>query len=118
MRNEVRAICEKCNDAVIVANYGVFSTGVSIKNLHHIIFGESIKSKITTLQSIGRALRLHLSKEKAELYDIIDLLEHKGKKNLIGKHAESRMEIYEKEGFKVKTWETSISNFDNKGQKQ
>jgi superfamily II DNA or RNA helicase len=110
-RSEVRKICEKINNAIIVANYGVFSTGVNVKNLHHIIFGESIKSKITVFQSIGRGLRLHSSKSIVNIYDIIDVLIHKQIKNSIFKHSESRLELYQREGFKVKQWSVMTQNF-------
>ncbi len=101
IRNEVRRICEKIDNAIIVANYGVFSTGVNIKNLHHIIFAESIKSKITVLQSIGRGLRKHVNKIMLFIYDIVDDLTHKGVKNSLVKHVDERDIIYKKEGFKV-----------------
>jgi len=37
-REQVRAITETESNAIIVASYGVFSTGVNIKNLHNVIF--------------------------------------------------------------------------------
>ena len=37
-REKVRAITEKESNAIIVASYGTFSTGINIKNLHNIIF--------------------------------------------------------------------------------
>ena len=40
---------KKC---VIVATYGVFSTGISIKRLHDVVFGSAGKSKIKTLQPL------------------------------------------------------------------
>lgn len=110
-RNEVRAICERSSNAVIVASYQVFSTGVSIKRLHHVILGESVKSKITLFQSIGRGLRLHESKLKVNIYDIVDCLQYKELKNMVMKHSESRAELYEREGFKVKTWEAKTETF-------
>jgi predicted helicase len=56
-RELVREITERENNAIIVASYGTFSTGVNIKNLHNVIFASPSKSRIRNLQSIGRVLR-------------------------------------------------------------
>ena len=56
-REEVRRITEKEDNAIIIASYGTFSTGINIKNLHNVIFASPNKSKIRNLQSIGRVLR-------------------------------------------------------------
>ena len=37
-RELVREITERESDAIIIASYGVFSTGINIKNLHNVIF--------------------------------------------------------------------------------
>jgi superfamily II DNA or RNA helicase len=55
-REQARAIVEKEDNAIIVASYGTFSTGINIKNLHNIIFASPSKSIIRNLQSIGRGL--------------------------------------------------------------
>ena len=41
-RENVRAITERENNAIIVASYGTFSTGINIKNLHNVIFALSL----------------------------------------------------------------------------
>ena len=56
-REKVREITEQENNAIIVASYGTFSTGINIKNLHNVIFASPSKSRIRNLQSIGRVLR-------------------------------------------------------------
>lgn len=71
-REEVRKLAERMTDVVIVASYGVYSTGVNIKNLNHVIFASPSKSKIRVLQSIGRGLRLKEGKTFVTLYDIAD----------------------------------------------
>lgn len=98
-REKIRALAEKYDNVVIVASYGTFSTGINIKNLHNIIFAESSKSMIKILQSIGRALRLHKSKDYATLYDITDDLSWKSRKNYTLKHFLQRIEIYDKQSF-------------------
>jgi superfamily II DNA or RNA helicase len=55
-REKVREITEKENNAIIVASYGTFSTGVNIKNLHNVIFASPSKSRIRNLQSIVRVI--------------------------------------------------------------
>ena len=56
-RELVREITEQENNAIIVASYGTFSTGINIKNLHNVIFASPSKSRVRNLQSIGRVLR-------------------------------------------------------------
>jgi superfamily II DNA or RNA helicase len=71
-REQVREITEKEKDAIIVASYGTFSTGINIKNLHNVIFASPSKSRVRNLQSIGRVLRKGKDKVSAKLYDIAD----------------------------------------------
>jgi superfamily II DNA or RNA helicase len=51
-RESIRAIVEKETDAIIVASYGTFSTGINIKNLHNVIFASPTKSRVRTMQSV------------------------------------------------------------------
>lgn len=71
-RDKLKKYAEENTGVIIIASYGVFSTGVSIKNLHHVILAHPVKSKTTVLQTIGRLLRLHPSKKFATLWDLID----------------------------------------------
>jgi len=98
-REQVRSITEKSNDAIIVASYGTFSTGINIRKLHNIIFASPSKSRIRNLQSIGRGLRLGDNKVNATLYDISDDLTHKSKENYTLKHFQERINIYNEEEF-------------------
>jgi len=98
-RESVRHITEQENDAIIVASYGTFSTGVNIRNLHNIVFSSPTKSKIRSLQSIGRVLRLSESKDSATLYDFADDLRHGPYTNFTLKHYEERVKIYSEEKF-------------------
>ena len=63
VRESIRSITEKEKDAIIVASYGTFSTGVNIRNLHNIVFASPSKSRIRNLQSIGRGLRIGDNKQ-------------------------------------------------------
>lgn len=98
-REKVREITEKENDAIIVASYGTFSTGINIKNLHNVIFASPSKSRIRNLQSIGRVLRKGEQKTKATLYDIADDISYKSRKNYTLNHLVERIKIYNEENF-------------------
>lgn len=98
-REKIREITEKENDAIIVASYGTFSTGINIKNLHNVIFASPSKSRIRNLQSIGRVLRKGENKNKAILYDIADDATYKSRKNYTLNHLIERIKIYNEEKF-------------------
>ena len=98
-RELVREITEQENNAIIVASYGTFSTGINIKNLHNVIFASPSKSRIRNLQSIGRVLRKGKDKHKAVLYDIADDCTNKSKKNYTLNHFIERIKIYNEENF-------------------
>lgn len=98
-RERVRYITETEKNAVIVASYGTFSTGINIKNLHNVIFASPSKSKIRNLQSIGRVLRKSQTKNNATLYDIADDFSSKSKKNYTLNHLIERIKTYNEENF-------------------
>jgi len=98
-REEIRKITEQENDAIIIASFGTFSTGINIRNLHNIIFGSPSKSRIRNLQSIGRGLRKGDNKERATLYDIADKLSWKSYNNHTLKHFAIRVKLYNDEEF-------------------
>lgn len=117
-RDALKFAAENGDGLIIVASLGIFSTGISIKKLHHVIFGCGLKSKVLTLQSIGRVLRKHDSKSIATLWDLVDNLciEARGskpgavkysKKNHAYKHGLQRIERYNEEKF-----EYSVKNIE------
>lgn len=107
-REEVRRIMEIENDAIIVASFGTFSTGINIRNLHNIIFASPSKSRVRNLQSIGRGLRQSEGKEKAILYDIADDLRYKKHMNFTLKHFVERTKIYNEEKFSFKIYKIGL----------
>ena len=107
-REEIRSITENEKDAVIVASYGTFSTGINIRNLHNIVFASPSKSRIRVLQSVGRALRLGDNKDSARLVDIADDFTHKGKQNFTLRHFMERINIYNEEEFDYDIKQISI----------
>jgi superfamily II DNA or RNA helicase len=98
-REDIRKITEVSEDAIVVASYGTFSTGINIKNLHNVIFAAPSKSKIRNLQSIGRGLRTTDSKTKATLFDVVDDLRIGKHQNFLLKHFTIRTQIYHDEKF-------------------
>mgnify|MGYP003337799779 FL=1 len=107
-REEIRAIVEREADAIIVASYGTFSTGVNIKNLSSVIFASPSKSRIRNLQSIGRGLRRSETKTAAVLYDLSDDLVWKKRKNYTLLHFFERIKIYAEEKFPYKIYRVSL----------
>jgi len=109
-REDIRKIMEIEQDAIVVASFGTFSTGINIRNLHNIIFAMPTKSSIRTLQSIGRGLRQNDGKEIATLYDISDDLRYKKHMNYTLKHFVERTKIYNEEKFPFKIYKIGLKN--------
>jgi len=107
-REDIRKITEQENNAIIVASYGTFSTGINIRNLHNIIFASPTKSRIRNLQSIGRGLRRGDRKVECKLYDIGDDMTWKSRKNFTLHHMIERIKIYNDEHFDYKLVKVTI----------
>ena len=99
IREEIREIVEKEKDAVIVASYGTFSTGINIRNINNIVFSSPSKSKIRVLQSLGRGLRQQGGDKTLRLYDISDDLSLDSKLNFTLRHFKERINIYNDQKF-------------------
>lgn len=99
---------EHGENKVLIASFGTFSTGISVKNIHNIVFAESFKSDKIIRQSIGRGMRLHATKEKTNIIDIVDDFSYEGDKNFLLRHMEKRLEIYETQGFPFKIYEVNL----------
>lgn len=104
IRNEIRKVVETQDNAIIVASVGVFSVGINITSLKNIIFASPSKSRIRTLQAIGRVLRKSTNKTHSVLYDIADDLSWKKKANFTLKHFAERLKIYNSEKFDYKIY--------------
>lgn len=97
------------NDFIVVASSGVYSTGIDIPILDNLIFTTPTKSKIRTLQQIGRVIRTHKGKNKATLYDIVDDMVWKSKDNYAVVHFMERMNYYLAEKFDFSTVEVNFN---------
>ena len=116
-REKIRFITEKSDNAIIIASYGTFSTGINIRNLHNIVFASPSKSRIRNLQSIGRGLRLKDNNSSATLYDISDDLSYNGKENYTLQHFRERINIYTSENFNYEIHNIELKNGSDKNNK-
>lgn len=103
VREGIRKNAEIDSGAVLVCSYATFGTGINIKKIHSGIFAENPgKSDITLIQSLGRFLRQHVDKEKAYIYDIVDVFDDIDKikvQNYMLKHFNERIEVYRDQGW-------------------
>jgi superfamily II DNA or RNA helicase len=107
-RERIRLYLDTVDDAIIIASYGTTSTGWSVKNLHNGIFASPYKSETKVLQSVGRGLRLHESKDKFKLFDIVDDLTWKNKQNYLLQHFTERVSYYAADSFNYKIIRVNI----------
>ena len=107
-RESARKLAEQENDAIFIASFGVFSTGINIPSIENVIFASPSKSKIRNLQSIGRGLRLKEGKTHCNLYDISDDLHWKSWKNHTLGHFAERLKTYSEEKFNYKIIEVDL----------
>lgn len=93
---------------IIVATYSTMSTGVNIKKLHNCILASSLKAFETIIQTMGRILRTHDTKELAVLYDLVDELSVKMRtgniwRSYLNKHWIERETYYVEKEFPIET---------------
>lgn len=110
IREEYKKKMEAGEEVVIVASYGTFSTGISIKKIHNIFFTESFKSEVIIRQSIGRGLRQHHSKDKVIIIDFVDDIRTDEWKNYLYKHGLARQAIYKQEKFEYSIKKVSFDS--------
>ena len=88
---------EKQSGIVCIAMSKCFATGISINNLHWVIFPSIGKSSVKIAQSIGRSVRLHESKDLAKIYDLADDTKYSSD------HLKQRLKLYKKQKLDYKT---------------
>jgi superfamily II DNA or RNA helicase len=96
-RQEIIRRMEVQDNIICIAMSSIFSTGINVKNLHYIMFVAGGKSFIRIVQSIGRGLRLHDSKNKLTLIDICDNLRYSME------HAKIRKKYYDEQEIECKS---------------
>ena len=107
-RIDIKNMAEDEAGVIIVATYGTMSIGVNIKRIHNVILASSYKSKIRVLQTIGRGLRLHETKEWLSVFDIADDLRWVKRTGRIGlnhvwNHFVERLKHYRNQKYEYKT---------------
>jgi superfamily II DNA or RNA helicase len=75
---------------------------VSINAIFNVIFADSFKSEQIIIQSIGRALRLHSEKEKATIFDLVDVFDGNDMSNILFRHFKEREKFYLKRQYPFK----------------
>lgn len=100
LREETRKLMNIKDDMVVISTYPIFQQGINIPSLRTILLASSTKSFIRVIQSLGRALRKHVSKELggAELWDLCDITKY------LKDHAEKRERHYIKEGHEIEEY--------------
>ena len=88
IREQVRQGFESSTDNVLFAQVSIFSQGINIKNLTNLVMFASSKSASRTIQSIGRTLRKHESKDKATVIDCVFNFKYSQK------HFKERLKLY------------------------
>lgn len=95
--------------AVLVSNYAILGTGINIKSLHNLIMASPLKSYTTITQSIGRGIRLHETKDRFNVYDIIDNTNKRGTGGSFVRQYKHRLELsYLPEGYDVIDYHLNI----------
>jgi Lhr-like helicase len=93
---------------VLIASFTTFSTGISIKNIHNIIFTESYKSEIIVKQSIGRGMRQLHGKDSFTIIDIVDDMSYQRNFNYLMKHGKARLEFYKQYSTDIQVHKVSV----------
>lgn len=88
--------------SIIVASYGVFSTGIDIPNIFNIFLTESFKSEVIIKQTLGRGMRNFATKDVVLIFDFVDDFRFTGYTNYIYNHSLERIALYREENFKYK----------------
>lgn len=95
-RDKIIKFCKNSDHPyIIVTNFQIFSVGLNIPNLSCVIFCDSMKSKITIAQSIGRGVRKAQNKENVLILDITSDMKYDHR------HYRKRKKLYQEEGFQV-----------------
>ena len=92
------------DNKILIATYGVASTGISISRLYNVVLVEPGKSFIKTIQSIGRGLRVAEDKDHVEIIDISSSTKYSAK------HLRERLVYYKEAKYphnviEVKDWQ-------------
>ena len=108
LREEYKTRMNMGDNKILIATYGTFSTGISIKNIHNIFLVESYKSEVLIKQSLGRGMRQMEGKDKVNVIDFVDDFSTGKYENYLMKHSKARIDIYKKERFEYKIYNVKL----------
>lgn len=105
-REAIRKSVDSFKDLSLIASAAIMTTGISIKSLSWAILAQVNKAEISTIQTLGRLLRLYHGKTESVIYDIVDDCRHFSKSgrsypNTSFKHFEERLNAYAKYQYPV-----------------
>ena len=95
LRKEHYDMFENANDLIVIATYGIASTGISIDRIFLMMMIDPGKSFIKAIQSVGRSLRIGHDKKEATVIDMFSKLKW-GKK-----HWRDRLKYYKEAQYTV-----------------
>jgi superfamily II DNA or RNA helicase len=82
------------DDKIIIATFGIASTGINIPRIFNLVLYNPGKSFIRTIQSIGRGLRKANDKDFVQIYDICTTNKYSAR------HLTERKKFYKAAGYK------------------
>lgn len=98
-RKSAKTVFKENNNAIMVANYAIMGTGITLNNLCYGVLFESFKSDSLNRQSIGRGLGLSEMKDTYILHDFTDTFDKKYSTQKILSQGKQRIKIYEEQKF-------------------
>lgn len=107
-RKTAKTVFKENNNAIMVANYAIMGTGITLSNLCYGVLFESFKSDSRNRQSIGRGLGLSEMKTHYVLHDITDCFDQKYSSNKLLLHGKERIKIYDEQRFPYKIINVTI----------
>lgn len=112
-RDEYVLNATKTDNNLIIASFKTFATGINLKNLHRIIFSESVGETFIK-QAIGRGMRKLEGKDQVIVYDIMDYF--KGENVFISKN-NYRYKLYKQMRLKVLPYQKTLVDVNFYGEK-
>lgn len=112
-RERIRKQIEHDENSIIFASFGTMKQGVSIKRLHNAFFIAAGKAKIKVLQTVGRLMRLHETKDCGRIFDIVDDLSLDGQENAGYRHSIERVKLYAEEEHELNFERFKIPNYSS-----
>ena len=97
------------NVKIGVFSFGTSATGINIKAVVNLVMADSFKSDQIVTQAIGRALRLHSTKENAIIFDLVDQFHPDFKGVLYNHYLARKKDVYILEEYPFEELKFSIA---------